>query len=264
MFLLNPKAYEPPCVEPKSVGILRKTIDFFEEKGKVRLKEDDRNRTWYADFLDMQQREEAFATFLTPQAHGEGETRWDTWRICAYNELLAFYGLHYWYTWQVSILGLGPIWMSPNEALKQQAAQQLRDGEVFAFGLSERAHGADIYSTEMSLTPQPGGLYLANGSKYYIGNGNKAKMVSTFGKRTDSGEWVFFVANYERPRYECVQNVVNSQSYVSEFTLSDYPVTEAEILSVGQAAWDSVFNTVNIGKFNLGWASIGICTHAFY
>ena len=24
---------------------------------------------------------------------------------------LAFYGLAYWYTWQVTILGLGPIWM---------------------------------------------------------------------------------------------------------------------------------------------------------
>src|SRR5512145_1739882 len=23
-------------------------------------------------------------------------------------------------------------------------------------------------------------------------------------------------------------------------------------------------NTVNVGKYNLGWASIGICTHAFY
>ena len=32
----------------------------------------------------------------------------------------------------------------------------------------------------------------------------------------------------------------------------------------GQYAWDCALNTVNIGKYNLGWASIGICTHALY
>ncbi len=32
----------------------------------------------------------------------------------------------------------------------------------------------------------------------------------------------------------------------------------------GDDAWNAALNTVNIGKFNLGWASIGICTHAFY
>jgi acyl-CoA dehydrogenase len=46
--------------------------------------------------------------------------------------------------------------------------------------------------------------------------------------------------------------------------LRDYFVAETDILSRGQAAWDAALNTVNIGKYNLGWASIGICTHAFY
>ncbi|MGD9050058.1 MAG: acyl-CoA dehydrogenase, partial [Anaerolineae bacterium] len=137
-------------------------------------------------------------------------------------------------------------------------------GAVFAFGLSERAHGADIYSTEMSLTPQPDGTYRANGEKYYIGNGNIAPMVSTFGKMADTGDYVFFVADYGHRSYELVANVVNTQSYVADFVLSDYPITEADILSRGQVAWDTALNTVNVGKYNLGWASIGICTHAFY
>ena len=81
---------------------------------------------------------------------GVTDCRWDTWRNCEFNEILAFYGLGYWYTWQVSILGLGPIWQSENESLKRKAARLLDEGEVFAFGLSERQHGADIYSTEMS------------------------------------------------------------------------------------------------------------------
>jgi len=264
MMLLNPKALSRPYRDERSRQIMRCTVDFFEGKGKARVKEDDRQRVWYSDFIDFQKRERLFATLLTPSGYGDADARWDTWRNCEFNEILAFYGLGYWYTWQVSILGLGPIWQSPNEGLKRQADQLLRDGEVFAFGLSERQHGADIYSTEMALTPQPDGTYRANGEKYYIGNGNVAPMVSTFGKIAGSGDYVFFVADYRHHNFQLVDNVTASQSYVANFRLRDYPITEAQILSKGQEAWDAALNTVNIGKYNLGWASIGICTHAFY
>lgn len=264
MQLLNPARYDSEHTDQRFQEIVRKTIDFFETKGLKKVKDDDHQRTWYADFLEFIKKEKIFATLLTPAQYGDTDYRWDTWRIAHYNEILAFYGLAYWYTWQVSILGLGPIWMSQNEVQKKNAARLLKEGEVFAFGLSERAHGADIYSTEMSLTPQTEGTYRANGSKYYIGNGNIARMVSTFGKMSDSGDYVFFIANYQHEKYDCVKNIVASQSYVAEYALHDYPVTDEEILSRGQAAWDTVLNTVNIGKYNLGWASIGICTHAFY
>ena len=230
MLLLNPRNPTRFYPDEGSRQIMLKTIAFFEEKGKARIKEDDHKRTWYADFIEFQKKEKIFATLLTPTPYGESGCRWDTWRNCEFNEILGFYGLAYWYTWQVSILGLGPIWMSANEALKKKAAQLLREGEVFAFGLSEREHGADIYSTEMSLTPQPDGTYLANGEKYYIGNGNVAPMVSTFGKFADTGEYVFFAADYRHRNYNLIKNVTDSQSYVANFALKDYPITEAEIL----------------------------------
>jgi len=264
MLLLNPRNPARFYPDEASRQMMRKTIAFFEDKGKQRIKEDDRRRVWYADFLEFQKGEQLFATLLTPTPYGAAGARWDTWRNCEFNEILAFYGLAYWYTWQVSILGLGPIWMSPNEPLKQKAAQLLREGEVFAFGLSERQHGADIYATEMMLTPQPDGSYRANGEKYYIGNGNVAPMVSTFGKFADTGEYVFFTADYRHRAYNLIKNVTDSQSYVANFALHDYPIAEADILHRGQAAWDAALNTVNIGKYNLGWASIGICTHAAY
>jgi len=205
-----------------------------------------------------------FATMCTPEAYGGADTRWDTWRNCQLGEILGFYGLPYWYVWQVSVLGLGPIWMSPNEAIKERTAQLLEEGGIFAYGLSERAHGADLYSTEMALTPTGDGTYLANGSKYYIGNANAAALVSTFGKMTDTGEYVFFAVDQQKSGYTCVQNVVHGQNYVAEYALTDYPVTEEDILLRGDEAWDAALNTVNIGKFNLGWASIGMSTHAFY
>jgi len=243
---------------------MEKTIAFFEAKGKRKLKEDDHARTWYADFLEFIREEKIFYTLLTPSEFGNGETRWDTWRNCEFNEILGFYGLAYWYTWQVTILGLGPIWMSDNDELKQRAAKFLQDGEIFAFGLSEKAHGADVYSTEMTLFPQREGNFIARGEKYYIGNANKARMVSTFGKLAESGDYTFFVVDSQNENFNCIQNVTKSQNYVAHFSLKDYPISEGDILSMGHEAWDSALNTVNVGKFNLGWASIGICTHALY
>jgi len=278
MILLNPRKLDLSLYDPPTQDILAKTVDFFERKGKQRLKEDDRTHTWYADFLDFQKREKLFATLLTPSEFGfSPDCRWDTWRNCAFNELLGFYGLAYWYTWQVSILGLGPVWMSANEALKRRAARLLEEGEVFAFGLSERAHGADIYATEMALTPQPDGSYLANGEKYYIGNANVAPMVSTFGKihrpdasqdpgkeQAETSDYVFFAADFRQPHYQVLNNVTASQNFIAHFALRNYQVQPADLLSWGQEAWDAALNTVNIGKYNLGWASIGICTHALY
>ncbi|MFT7520720.1 MAG: acyl-CoA dehydrogenase [Kiritimatiellia bacterium] len=273
MILLNPNARQRTYDDGTTDDIMRKTIAFFESKGKVRLKSDDRERVWYADFLAFQKENQIFAQLLTPSNYaGSAGCRWDTNRNCEFNEILGFYGLPYWYTWQVTILGLGPIWISDNDAVKRATAEHLRQGGIFGFGLSEKTHGADIYSTGVRLEPQADGTYLANGNKYYIGNGNEAALLSTLGKIVPAGaestekyaDFAFFVNTTTHEAYKLIKNVVNSQSYVAEYRLEDYPITEAEILSKGRDAWDMALNTVNIGKYNLGWASIGICTHAFY
>jgi len=104
-----------------------KTIDFFERKGKGRIKDDYHAKVWYSDFLDFVKKERIFATMCTPHGYGAADSRWDTWRVCEFAEILGFYGLQYWYTWQVTVLGLGPIWMSHNEAIKKRAAQALEE-----------------------------------------------------------------------------------------------------------------------------------------
>ena len=269
MLLLNPKKYQHEHADERSRKLVEKTIDFFEKKGLRRIKEDDQSMVWYEDFLRFIKEEKIFADLLTPAAYGEGVPgrRWDMWRISEFNEVLAFYGLCYWYAWQVTILGLGPIWMGYNEEVKKKTAALLDAGGIFAFGLSEKTHGADLYASEMTLSPQADGTYLANGSKYYIGNGNCAALVSTFAKMAGSGEYVFFVVDPQAPQYECVKKIDTSgvrQAYVAEYALHDYPITAADILSQGELAWNSSLNTINIGKFELGCASIGICTHCFY
>jgi acyl-CoA dehydrogenase len=266
-YLMQPKKYQSLMADKGSKDIMDKTVAFFEKFGKTKLTEDFNKKVWYREFVDFIAKEQIFAKLLTPSQYGGGDPdcRWDTARNSEYSELLAFYGLGYWYCFQVSILGLGPIWMSPNEKAKKKAAELLKKGAIFAFGLSEKTHGADIYSTETVLAPQKDGTWIANGEKYYIGNGNEAEMVSTLGKVKDgTDDYVFFVTNYKNKAYELKKNVISHQEYVSNFALHDYPITADDILSRGSHAWDSGLNTVNIGKFNIGPASIGVSEHCFY
>lgn len=265
MHLLHPHKYDFSTLDPKSREIMKKTIGFFETKGLRKVKHDDHERVWYADFLDFIKREQIFYKLLTPAPYGDSEeVRFDSYRNNFFNEILGFYGLAYWYTWQVTMLGLGPIWNSKNEEIKKETARRLKEGGIFAFGLSERAHGADLIASEMTVTADGPGKYKANGRKYYIGNANKASFVSTFGREESTGDYIFFAAESNHKNYTCVQNVVNSQNYVAEYELKDYPFTEKEILSRGREAWDASLSTIAYCKYNLGWASIGICTHAFY
>ncbi|MEA2101352.1 MAG: acyl-CoA dehydrogenase family protein, partial [Thermodesulfobacteriota bacterium] len=178
--------------------IMEKTVAFFESMGLDRLTDDYNNRIWYKEFIEFLKKEQIFAKLLTPKKYADGDKdcRWDTARNNEFSELLGFYGIGYWYCFQVTILGLGPIWMSDNEKAKQKAAKLLKEGAIFAFGLSEKEHGADIYSTAVTLTPKDD-AFVANGEKYYIGNGNEAEMVSTLGKVKDgSDDYVFFVTNF--------------------------------------------------------------------
>ena len=114
------------------------------------------------------------------------ERRWDTARICAFSEISAFYGLAYWYTWQVTILGLGPIFQSENEAARKKAARAARRGRDLRLrplraGARRRhlldRHGPDARRARAATR--------ASGGKYYIGNGNEAG--DGLGVRPDRG-----------------------------------------------------------------------------
>ncbi|WP_329412141.1 acyl-CoA/acyl-ACP dehydrogenase [Nocardia vinacea] len=275
--LFNPTSYDPKQFDAETRRLLKATIEWFESRGKRQLLADDADAVWVSDFLEFVKKERLFATFLTPAAYADGDAnrRWDGARNAALSEIFGFYGLAYWYAEQVTILGLGPIWQSDNEDAKKRAAADLLDGQVMAFGLSERDHGADIYNTDLILTPtEPGSadaeagiLFRANGVKYYIGNGNVASMVSVFSRRADiegADGYVWFAADSRQDNYELIDNVIHGQLYVSTFALHDYPVTAADILSTGPEAFSAALNTVNVGKFNLCHGSIGMVEHSFY
>src|SRR5690349_14416291 len=128
--LFDPNTYDPQQFDAETRRLLRATIDFFEGQGKKRLLDDDLKAQWPADFVDFVKREKLFATFLTPSefADGNPDKRWDGARNAALAEILGFYGLTYWYTEQVTILGLGPVWQSENKDAKLRAADDLDAG----------------------------------------------------------------------------------------------------------------------------------------
>ena len=269
MKLFDNNSVQRQIQDPHTKSLLDKTIKFFRDKGLEQIKKDDSEGVWYEDFLNFIKENKVFYHFLGAPLQGESdeESRFDMWQNSEMNELLGYYGLCYWYCWQVSILGLGPIWMSKNEKVKSRAKALLKEGGVFAYGLSEKDHGADIYSTEMKLFPQKDGTYHALGKKYYIGNGNCAALISVFGKIDGSDEFVFFVVSSNHKNYQCLKKINTSgvrQAFVSEFSLENYPITEDDILCRGKEAFSTALNTVNVGKFQLGFASIGIATHALH
>ncbi len=271
--LFNPHTYDPTSFDKETQRQLVALVDFFENKGLARNKEEFYSGEWYSDFLTLVADKKIFATFATPaevgELVGEADARWDLARINELNEILGFYSLAHWYAWQVSVLGLGPVWLSDNDDARALVAGLLDEGHIFGFGLSEREHGADIYSSDMILTRTPDGGFTASGGKWYIGNGNAAGRLSVFGKFAEDdpehpGEYVFFLVDPSHQSYELIKNVMAGQMFVAAFNLHGYPVAAADILHVGKPAWDAALATVNVGKVNLGWASIGICEHSFY
>jgi acyl-CoA dehydrogenase len=267
--LLHPHRYDPTQFDAETRRMLTATVEWFEQRGLRKLLDDFHNKTYYTEFLEFLANEKVIATFLTPtqNADGDPEKRWDSARISALSEITGFYGLNYWYPYQVTILGLGPVWQSENAAARKRAAAALEAGGVGAFGLSEQTHGADIYQTDMILTPDGKGGWRASGAKYYIGNGNCATTVSVFGRvegKSGPDQYVFFYADATHPNFHVIRNVVPKQMYVATFRLDDYPVRPEDILHTGEAAFSAALNTVNIGKFNLAFGSIGCATHALY
>ena len=264
--LFNPNTFTGEDLDPATRELFFKTIDWFEKKGLTALKQDDMYYTWYDDFIRFQKEEKLFATLLTPAGYGEKTSRYDLNRITQFNELLAFYSMAHRYVFQVSILGTGPIWMSDNEVVKQRTAALLQQGEIFGFGVSEKEHGADLYSNETTLTPCGEGKYKANGNKYYIGNSNKG-YISTIGKISETGEYVFFQVDSKHRNYKDQKRIVTLTShcaYVGQYELVEYPITEDDIISRGDKALQDALKTVNIGKFQVGVVPVGCLSHALY
>ena len=267
MILLDPKHHDRHYPDERSREVMRKTIAFFEEKGKRRLKEDDRERVWYADFLEFVEGKRIFATLLhagrlrrrrLPLGHlAQLRVRRDP-RLLRPRLL-------------VHLAGLGPRARPDLDEPQRgdQAAHGARCSRRAGSSPSaspSSAHGADIYSTEMALTPQADGTLprqrreVLHRQRQRGGDRLDLRQDRRHAASTSSSPSTPSTENYELHPERGATARTTSPSSRCTTTRSPRPTS----CSRGEEAWDAALNTVNIGKYNLGWASIGICTHALY
>jgi acyl-CoA dehydrogenase len=254
---------------------LRLLVDFFRTKGLEMLKQEDRQEDWYQDWLDYQAGHGLYASLLSPQRYSSRGHRFDISRLTRFLEVFAYFSPAHAYSLHVSFLGLFPILMSSNAALKQEAIAKLEGGGLFAFAVSERAHGSDLFANEFTVRRAGSAGRLAEGTKYYIGNANAACIISVLAREGDAesagttkrSPFVFFVLRpREAPTFQNVRKICTlgiRTAFVGEFEVKGHSFPESDVISQGREAWDAVFGTVNLGKFFLGFGAVGICEHSF-
>ncbi len=162
-----------------------KLIEFFEAKGLAALKQEDRLQKWYDDWIAYQADHRLYAQLLSPAKYSTLGGKLDLLRYARFLEVFGYFSPAHGYSLQVTFLGLGSILMGTNDALKREAIAILEAGGLLAFGVSEKAHGADLLANEFVVREAGPGRFVANGSKYYIGNANAASMIAILrGRRT--------------------------------------------------------------------------------
>src|SRR5207249_5151165 len=111
-----------------------------EAKGLKQLKEEDRDEQWYGDWLAYQAAHRLYASVLSPKQYASGQCEFDLLSLTRFLEVFAYFSPAHGYSLQCTLLGLFPILMGCNKALKKEAVAALEAGGVLALGVSEKEH----------------------------------------------------------------------------------------------------------------------------
>ena len=252
----------------------KRLVDFFRKKGLATIKEEDRLEQWYADWLAYQAEHHIYASVLSAKEFSSRGCEFNLLRYTRFLEVFAYFSPAHGYSAQVTFLGLFSILMGSNDALKREAVAALEQGGLMAFGVSERAHGSDLLANEFQIRTDGDGRWRASGSKYYIGNTNSAAIVSILAKKVDGAGTVrgkrvpvalIAVRPTQSPGFNNVRKIRTHgvrAAFVGEFEVKDHDLAPSDVFAEGRQAWDAVMGTVTLGKFFLGFGSIGMCEHA--
>jgi acyl-CoA dehydrogenase len=210
---------------------------------------------------------------MSPKAYSTRGCELDLLKLTRFWEASTYFSAAHAYSLHVTFLGLFPILRSNNEDLKREAVASLEAGGIFAFGVSEQEHGADLLGNEFAVNDVAPDRFLAWGSKYYIGNAHAAAMISVLAKRARGRHdgasrrtpLLFFAL---RPgqngavRVRKIRTMGIRTAYVGAVDVDGHEFRDADVICNGRDAWDTLFATVTLGKFFLCFGSIGMCEHA--
>jgi acyl-CoA dehydrogenase len=254
---------------------LRMLVEFFDSKGLAAIKDEDQRQQWYEDWIAFQASYGLYASLLSPRKYSTVENQFDLLRLTRFLEVFAYFSPAHGYSLQVTFLGLFSILMGTNGALKQEAVAALEQGSLFAFGVSEKDHGSDILAGEFNIAGAAPGRWIASGSKYYIGNANCASIISILAKKANDRSAgrarrttpiLFALRPAQSNGFGNVRKIRTlgiRSAFVGEFQVKEQEIPETDLIAQGRHAWDAVLGTVTLGKFFLGFGSIGICERAF-
>lgn len=254
---------------------LRKLLEFFESKGLKAIKDEDQKQQWYEDWIAYQSTHHLYASILSPKKYSTCARELDLLRLTRFLELFAYFSPAHGYSLQVTFLGLFAILMGSNEPLKQEAVAALEKGALFAFAVSEKNHGSDLLANEFEVANVGPGRSIARGSKYYIGNANCASIISILARKADdrsanrsrrAAPVLFAMRPRQSKAFGNLRKIATfgiRSAFVGEFEVKDHEFPESDVIAEGRKAWDAVLGTVALGKFFLGFGSIGICERAF-
>jgi acyl-CoA dehydrogenase len=279
---IYPLAFSSGCAQNIYMddSAVRLLVEFFEKKGLDALKREDRLEEWYDDWVAYQRHHGLYAAVLSPGKYSSLGNSFDLLRYSRFLEVFAYCSPAHGYSLQVTFLGLFSILMGTNEALKQEAVAAVETGNLLAFGVSEKDHGSDLLGNEFTIAETDADSFMANGTKYYIGNTDAASMISILGRKVthravaagSSGHAnrAPFVLIALRPKLAAafrslgkIRTLGVRAANVGSFELKKHLVPESDVIAEGRKAWDAIFGTITLGKFFLGFGSIGICEHAF-
>jgi len=266
----NHGSVENPYMDDPGVCTL---IDFFEQKGMAALKDEDRLEQWYSDWIEYQSKHGLYATMLSPEQYSSRGNSFDLLRYSRFLEVFAYCSPAHGYSLQVSFLGLFSILMGTNTKLKKEAVAAMEAGNLLGFGVSEKDHGSDLLANEFTVAESENGRFVANGTKYYIGNTDVASMISILGRRPGGtgghANRAPFMMIAVRPGQTAafrslgkIRTLGVRAANVGSFELKNHLVPADDVIAEGRRAWDAIFGTITLGKFFLGFGSIGICEHA--
>jgi acyl-CoA dehydrogenase len=254
--------------------LIRTLADFFESKGLAALKAEDQREQWYDDWLEYQREHRLYAQLISPGPLSTRGAGFNLLRFARFLEVFAYFSPAHGYSLQVTFLGLFAILMGDSDTLKREAIAALEAGELLAFGVSEQTHGSDLLANEFTVREADGGRLVADGNKYYIGNSNAAALIAVLGRKHEPRGPAYarrapLVLFALRPRqaqgFRSVRKIETlgvRAAFVGEFELKQHKFPQSDLIAQGRRAWDAVFGSVTLGKFFLGFGSIGICEHA--
>lgn len=243
-------------------GVEAEVRAWFRDRGANVTARQEAARTTPADFIEFVQDSQLLARTLVPSERPE-HLGWAPRRAAGTSSALAAHGFTEWLMWHVSSLAALPVWMSDNFQAHEVYREGFERGVFGAFGMSERAAGADWRHTRSVVRPARHG-YVAEAQKDYSGNAENSQLVTTFARYDDGAEggYAFFRADSRRRGFIVERNAVPEQMRVTQFRLEGYAFTSQDMITVGGQAFADAVNTLNVGKFNLATASVGMARRA--